>query len=767
MSELPYQDPALTVDARVTDLLGRLSVEEKIGQLAQPLAWEAWERQGGRIALSESFKPILGGAGVGVLYGVLRACPWTDRTMADGLKPHEAPAVVNLLQRHAIANTRWGIPLLFTEECVHGFMALGATVFPPGLFLASTWNEALVGEAARVAGAEARVEGITIGLGPVLDLARDPRWSRVEESFGEDPWLASRLGVAMVEAFQRPEAGSGRGFAATLKHFAAHGEPEGGHNSAPAHTGPRELHEVLLAPFRAAVRAGAQAVMASYNEIDGVPCSGSRYYLTDLLRREWGLDGLVMSDCGSVEMLVAHGVAADNRTAVGRCFHAGLNSIMTYPKALQRLGIREALESGCFTLDDLDACVRDVLALKFRLGLFEHPYVDEKRAAEVVASAGHRAVQERVTREGLILLKNEADFLPLSRSIRRVAVIGPNADRPANQFGHYICPQPRDSVWSVLDGVRAVAGPATEVVYAKGCGVRDESRAGFAEAVAAASGSEVAIVVVGGSSARRYGEAHAETGASIIPSDAEVEIECGEGMDRSELGLPGVQEELLKAVAATGTPVVVVYIEGRPLDMRWAAANARALLAAWYPGSFGGKAVAETLYGDYNPAGRLPVSIPRSAAQLPVYYNHKPTSRKDYVFEPGSPLYGFGFGLSYTTFAYDAIEVAPAAITPEGEAQVSVRITNTGRRAGDEVAQLYVTDVLSSTTRPVRELRGFQRIHLAAGASSTVTFTLKAADLALLDEQMQWVIEPGKFRLAVGGSQQAAVTAELEVVERR
>lgn len=760
----PYQDSSLSCSGRVSDLLRRMSVEEKIGQLAQPLAWDAWERRDGRAVLSESFKPVIGGAGVGVLYAVLRACPWTDRTLATGLKPHEAPAVVNMLQRHAIESTRWGIPLLFCEECVHGFMALGTTVFPPGLFLASTWNEALVGEAARVAGTEARAEGVTIGLGPILDLARDPRWSRVEESFGEDPWLASRMGVAMVKAFQGAEPGSGRGFASTLKHFAAHGEPEGGHNSAPAHAGPRELHEVLLAPFRAAVRAGAGAVMASYNEIDGIPCSGSRYYLTELLRREWGFGGIVMSDCGSVEMLVAHGVCADNRDAVGRCFHAGLNSIMTYPKALQRLGIREALEAGSFGMDDLDACVRDVLALKFRLGLFEHPYVDEKRVVEIVGSAGHRAVQERVTREGLILLKNEADFLPLAKTVRRVAVIGPNADRPSNQFGHYICPQPRDAVWSVLDGVRSVAGSAVEVLHARGCGVRDESREGFAEAVTAASGADVAIVVVGGSSARRYGEAHAETGASIIPTDAEVEIECGEGMDRSDLGLPGVQEELLKAVAATGTPVVVVYIAGRPLDMRWAASHARALLVAWYPGAFGGKAVAEVLFGDYNPAGRLPVSIPRSAAQLPVYYNHKPTARKDYVFEPGDPLYGFGFGLSYTTFAYDALEIAPDVISTEGETQVSVRVTNTGLRDGDEVVQLYVTDVLASTTRPVRELRGFQRVHLAAGASTKVTIKLQARDLVILDEKMQWVVEPGKFRIAVGGSQQAAVTAELEVV---
>ena len=763
----PYQDSSLAERARVTDLLGRMSVEEKIGQLAQPLAWEAWERRDGQIVLSESFKTMLAGTGVGMLYAVLRACPWTDRTLATGLKPHEAPGVVNMLQRHAIENTRWGIPMLFTEECVHGFMALGTTVFPPGLFLASTWNEALVGDVARVAGAEARAEGVTVGLGPILDLARDPRWSRVEESFGEDPWLASRLGVAMVEAFQRPDDGTGRGFVSTLKHFAAHGEPEGGHNSAPAHAGPRELHEVLLAPFRAAVRAGAKAVMASYNEIDGVPCSGSRYYLTELLRKEWGFDGIVMSDCGSVEMLVAHGVAADHHAAVGRCLQAGLNSIMTYPKALQRIGIREALESGSFSLDDLDTCVGEVLALKFRLGLFEHPYVDEKRAAAVVGSAGHRAVQERVTREGLILLKNEESFLPLAKSVRRVAVIGPNADRPSNHYGHYICPQPRDKVWSVLDGVRAVAGPGAEVVYARGCGVRDESRKGFAEAVAAASGADVAIVVVGGSSARRYGEAHAETGASIIPTDAEVEIECGEGMDRSDLGLPGVQEELLKAIAATGTPVVVVYIAGRPLDMRWAAAHARALLVAWYPGSFGGKAVAEALFGDYNPAGRLPVSIPRSAAQLPVYYNHKPTARKDYVFEPGDPLYPFGFGLSYTSFAYDQFKVAPAVMAPDGETQVSVRITNVGGRDGDEVVQLYVTDLLASTTRPVRELRGFRRIPLAAGASETVTFALKAKDLMMLDEKMQWVVEPGMFRIAVGGSQQAAATAELEVMMDR
>jgi beta-glucosidase len=739
-----------------------MSVEEKIGQLAQPLAWESWERRNGTLEVSDKFKPVIGGHGVGILYAVLRADPWTKLTLETGLSPAEGAAAINALQHYAIENTRWGIPLLFTEECVHGFMALRSTVFPPGSFLASTWNDKLLEKVARVVGAEARSEGVTIGLGPILDLAREPRWSRVEESFGEDPWLASQLGLAMVRGFQTPGA-DGRGFASTLKHFAAHGEPEGGHNSAPAHVGPRELHEVLLSAFRRAVKeGGALAIMGSYNEIDGVPCSSSRYFLTDLPRGEWGFKGIVMSDCGSVEMLLSHGVAADLQEASGKSFHAGLDSVMTFPQHFASLQMLEALDSGKLQLADVDECVRHVLQLKFRLGIFEHPYV-QSAPTEIVGCQAHRELCRQVTREGITLLTNRDGFLPLSRSVKTIAVIGPNADRPANQFGHYVCPQPRDSVWTVLDGIRSLAGPDCQVRYARGCSIQGAAREEFPEALAAARGADVAVVVVGGSSARRYDAAHADTGASVISKDAEVELECGEGMDRSELGLPGVQEELLRELEATGTPLVVIYIAGRPLNMNWAAEHARALLMAWYPGSEGGRALAEVLFGDYNPAGRLPVSVPRSANQLPVYYNHKPTARKDYVFEPGTPLFGFGYGLSYTTFRYEALDVTPGIMAPDGVAVVSVSITNTGTRDGDEVVQLYVRDLQASTTRPVRELKGFQRVHLRAGESRRVSLDLRASDLAILNESMQWVVEPGRFKLAIGGSQKEILTTFLDV----
>ncbi len=761
--KLPYQNSSLPIDRRTSDLLNRLSTEEKIGQLAHPLSWEAWERRPGAIEVSARFKPVLAGHGVGILYAVLRADPWTQHTLETGLSPAEGAQAVNAIQRFAIENTRWGIPLLFSEECVQGFMALGSTVFPTGAFLASTWNEPLIEQVARAVGVEARSEGVTIGLGPILDLAREPRWSRVEESFGEDPYLATRMGLAMVRGLQAPGK-DGRGFAATLKHFAAHGEPEGGHNSAPAHVGPRELHEVLLAAFRNVIReGGALGIMGSYNEIDGVPCSGSRAFLTDLLRLQWGFDGIVISDCGSVEMLIGHGVAADLQAACGKALHAGLNSVMTFPYQIEKLEMLEAVRSGKLQMADVDECARQVLQLKFRLGVFEHPYVDS-RPAEIVGCDAHRDLCRQVTREGIVLLTNRDGFLPLPKALRTIAVIGPNADRPANQFGHYAGPQPRESVSTVLDGIRAVADPSAEIRYARGCGVRDPSRAGFAEAVAAAKDADVAVVVVGGSSARRYSDAHAETGASVVSQNAEIEIECGEGMDRSELGLPGVQEELLHELAASGTPLVIVYIAGRPLNMNRAAEQARALLMAWYPGADGGRAIAEVLFGDYNPAGRLPVSVPRSVGQLPVYYNHKPTARKDYVFESGDPLFGFGYGLSYTTFRYDGLVVTPAAIAPDGEAEVAVSVTNTGTRDGDDVVQLYARDLLASTTRPVRELKGFGRVHLRVGETKRVVLRLRAADLTLLDETMQWVVEPGRFALAIGGSQEAALTGFLDVV---
>jgi len=758
-----YQDASLPVELRVNDLLGRLTLAEKVGQVALPLGWAAWEKRAGALVVSDLFRPLLGGDGLGMLYGVLRADPWTGRTLETGLNPREGAEATNLLQRFAIENTRHGIPLLFVEECVQGVMANGSTIFPPGLTMASTWNTELLERVAQAVRAEATCRGITIALGPVLDLLRDPRWSRAEEMLGEDPHLATQLGLALLRGLQNLTNPAERPLLATLKHFAAHGEPEGGHNAAPAHIGARELHEVLLAPFRAAIReGGARVVMSSYNEVDGQPCSGSRELLTGILRDDWKFNGIVVSDCYSVEGLVNHGVATDAQAAGALAISAGLDSVMTDIESFQKMQVAAAVQAGQLRGADLDESVRRILRLKFSLGLFENPYVDAGLPPAIVGCPAHVELCRQTAREGIVLLKNENQLLPLAKELPVIAVIGPNADNPCRLFGHYVGPQPRAKVKTVLDGIREAVSPRTVVRYARGCEIRNPSRDGIAEAVTAAAGASVAIVVIGGSSGRDYGVQHAVTGAAIATGSAD--IDCGEGHDRSDLTLLGGQLELLQALQATGTPLVVVYLAGRPLQMDWAAQHAPALLTAWYPGEQGGAAIADVLFGDYNPAGRLPVSIPRSVGQLPIYYNHKPSARRDYITESCQPQFPFGFGLSYTTFAYRDLCIEPAAIPVTGRATVSVTVTNTGTRAGHEVVQLYVTDVLASTTRPVRELKAFGRVHLQPGDSQTVRLELPAQRLELLDAAMRWVVEPGQFRIHVGSNQTDGLTGLLQVL---
>ncbi|AWM31406.1 glycoside hydrolase family 3 N-terminal domain-containing protein [Hymenobacter nivis] len=750
-----YKNAQAPTEARVQDLLGRMTREEKVGQLSTLLGWAMYQKQGNTVGTSAAYRKAVDERHIGMLWATLRADPWTQKTLKTGLNPTLAAEATNALQRYAREHTRLGIPLLLAEECPHGHMAIGTTVFPTSIGQSSTWDPALIEQMAAAIAAEARAQGAHVGYGPVLDLAREPRWSRVEETYGEDPVLTSQMGVAMVHGFQGPGPVGGPHIISTLKHFTAYGVPEGGHNGGSISTGPRELYQSFLPPFRAAVKAGARSVMTAYNSVDGVPCSANKFLLTDLLRKQWGFQGFTVSDLGSISGLVGgHRVAATPVAAAALAINAGLDTDLSgygYDKELLA-----AVADGSVSAEVLDRAVGRLLRQKFEMGLFENPYVVVKNAAKQVRTPTHVQLARRVAQESVVLLKNERDLLPLRKDLETIAVIGPNADNIYNQLGDYAAPQPEDNIVTVLEGIKAKVSAATKVTYVQGCAIRDTTSADIASAVAAARGAQVAVVVVGGSSARDFKTEYQSTGAATVAAAAGGQLisdmESGEGFDRATLDLLGKQLQLVQAVVATGTPVVVVLIKGRPLNLNWLAAHVPALLDAWYPGQEGGNAVADVLFGDVNPAGRLPISVPKSVGQLPVYYNYKSPARHDYVEMDAKPLYSFGYGLSYAKFAYSDLRTDVVESAGTVQVKVSFKVKNTSARAGDEVAQLYLKDNVSSVVTPARQLKKFQRLALRAGEEKTVIFTLGPDDLMLLNPEMNWVVEPGAFTAMVGAA---------------
>ena len=760
-----YRDATQTVEKRVSSLLACMNLEEKIGQLLQDGGWLAYEKRATGIEVSAAFREKLSGGGIGALWGLLRADWWTGRGLETGLRPSDMAEAANAIQRFAVGNTRWGIPLLLAEECAHGLMALGATVYPTGLGLASTWSPALIRQVGEMVAREASSAGIHIAYGPVLDLARDPRWSRVEETFGEDPLLVARLGVAMVQGLQGDQFESGTGkVLSTLKHFAAHGEPEGGHNSAATHVGGYDLHNFHYLPFRECVRAGALSLMASYNQIDGTPCSGNHSLLTTLLRENWGFKGFIVSDAGSVEQLcTVHRVASDPGAASAMALRAGVD-LELFGTAFKN-GLRCAMERGLIEMGDLDQAVGRILEWKFRLGLFENPYVASGPAAEIFGCQSHRDLALETARKSLILLSNRAKALPLAE-VQSLAVVGPNADTPMNQLGDYTAPQERSAVVTVLDGIRARAGAKVKIHYAKGCKVRSLERSGFAEAISAAQSCDAVVLVLGGSSAPDAETGFLENGAARIEEvreSSDFDKDSGEGYDRAKLGLAGLQLELLRELKATGKPVIVVLIQGRPLILKEVLELADAVLLAWYPGMEGGRAVAEALFGDLNPGGKLPVSLPSDVGQLPVYYNSA-SKRDNYVDCSAAPLLPFGYGLSYTQFSFSDLRVEPAAIPADGKTVVSITVKNEGALRGDEVIQLYVKDAFASLARPLKELKEFKRISLNPGESQRVEFRLNVQALGFWTPQGDFVVEPGEFEIGVGGNPLELMTAPLHLL---
>lgn len=744
-----YKQAAVPIEYRVKDLLGRMTIEEKVGQLCCPLGWEMYTKTGkNEVTVSELYKKKMAEAPVGSFWAVLRADPWTQKTLETGLSPELSAKALNALQKYAVEETRLGIPVLFAEECPHGHIAIGTTVFPTALSAASTWNEGLMLKMGEAIALEARLQGANIGYGPVLDVAREPRWSRMEETFGEDPVLTTIMGVAMMKGMQGKVQNDGKHLYATLKHFAAYGVPESGHNGSRANCGMRQLLSEYLPPFRKAVKEGAGTLMTSYNAIDGVPCTANKELLTDVLRNQWGFKGFVYSDLISIEGIVGMRAAKDNKEAAVKALKAGLD--MDLGGNAFGKNLKKAYEEGLITMADLDRAVGNVLRLKFQMGLFENPYVSPELAKKLVHSKEHKELARQVAREGVVLLKNEG-VLPLSKHIGHLAVIGPNADEMYNQLGDYTAPQVREEVATVLDGIRAAVSESTRVTYVKGCAVRDTTATDIPAAVAAAQKADAVVLVVGGSSARDFKTKYISTGAATVSEDAKTlpDMDCGEGFDRSSLRLLGDQEKLISAVASTGKPLVVVYIQGRTMNMNLAAEKAQALLTAWYPGEQGGMGIADILFGDYSPAGRLPVSVPRSEGQLPVFYSQG--TQRDYVESKGTPLYAFGYGLSYTRFTYSGLELQKGT-EMETLQTVACTVTNTGNRDGEEVVQLYIGDKVASVSQPPLLLKAFQRIFLKKGESRQVIFHLKKDDLAIYDSEMNYVVEPGEFKVMVGAA---------------
>ncbi len=756
-STIDYKDSSLSPEKRTEALLSQMTVEEKIGQMLCPLGWPMYEKIGtDSVTVSEAYKAFIGEKHGGMLWATFRADPWTRKTLETGLNPRLAAEAYNALQKYAIENSRLGIPIILAEEAPHGHMAIGATVYPTSIGLASTWNTSTIEKIGRVIADELRAQGGHIGYGPVIDLAREPRWSRVEETYGEDVYLTSEMAKAMVGGAGVKTNGFDKGIISTLKHFAAYGIPEGGHNGNPSFVGERDLHENFLPPFEAAVDAGALSVMTSYNAIDGVPSTSNPYLLREVLRNQWGFDGFVVSDLESIDGLFgSHHIAKDKQEAGIMALEAGVDvDLGANCFAL----LAEAVRDGRISEKLLDEAAGNVLRLKFELGLFDNPYVDVEKVSESVRTAEHIGLARQVARESVVLLENDG-VLPLQKDMK-VAVIGPNADNMYNQLGDYTAPQERSNVKTVLDGIRAKIG-AKNVVYAKGCAIRDMNGADIDAAVRAARSADVSIVVVGGSSARDFKTKYIDTGAAIVDATSVSDMEAGEGFDRATLTLLGRQDELLRAVRKVGKPMVVVYIEGRPLDKRWAKENADALITMWYPGQEGGNGLADVLFGDYNPAGRLPISVPREVGQIPVYYNKKFPAGHDYVEVSRLPLYEFGYGLSYTKFEYDNLQIDVNG----HEVEVSFDVKNVGDLDGEEVAQLYITDMAASVARPQKQLRSFCRKAVKAGETERITFNLNDEDLALYNREMKKVVEPGEFRIAVGASSEDIRLEEIITIK--
>jgi beta-glucosidase len=712
------------MEAVVDSLLSRMTLEEKLGQLTQPTG--AWGDSG--VEMPDVGLAEIRAGRVGSILNVFGADLTRD------------------LQRVAVEESRLGIPLIFALDVIHGLR----TIFPVPLAEAASWDPMAVQEAARVGAIEGTAHGLHWTFAPMVDIARDPRWGRIVEGSGEDPYLGAAMAAARVRGFQGADLAASNTMLACPKHYAAYGGAEGGRDYNTVDLSERTLREIYLPPFKAAVDAGAGTLMASFNEINGVPAHANRFLVTDVLRNEWGFGGFVVSDYTGVLELLPHGVATDRAEAGRLAIEAGIDMEMvsrTYIEDLPGM-VREG------RLDEavVDEAVRRVLRAKFKLGLFDDPYrySDPEREATRTLPPEHRSQARAMAQKSIVLLRNEGNTLPLQKDVGSLAVIGPLADHSRAMLGGWAALGRAEDAVTILDGIREAVSPGTTVLYAKGAEVESADRGGFEEAVRTARQAEAVILVLG---------EHHDMSA--------------EAHNRASLDLPGVQRDLAQAIHATGKPVVAVLANGRPLSIPWLDQNVPAILETWFLGVEAGNAVADVLFGDVNPSGKLPVTFPRTVGQVPLYYNHKNPGRpphpddrftSKYIDVPWTPLYPFGYGLSYTTFSYQDLRLSAARVGRGDPVMVRVDVTNTGDRAGDEVVQLYVRDEVGSVTRRVKELRGFQRVNLEPGETKTVSFTLTPDDLSMYDLDMARVVEAGFFTVFVGGSSADGVEGRFEVV---
>lgn len=750
---MKHQDITLGVHERVEALMSEMTLEEKVAQL-----WGIWA-----IAVLDEQRcfapqrnPKLLQHGVGQI----------SRLGANSLLPPQQVAVLaNQIQRYFLEQTRLSIPAMIHEESCAGILMRGATTFPQSIAQAATWDPELIQAMGNALREQLRAIGAHHALAPVLDIARDPRWGRMEETFGEDPFLVSAIGTAYVRGLQGDDLKSG--IAATAKHFVGYAVTEGGMNWAPAHINERELREIYVTPFKAAIKAGKLAtVMNAYHEMDGIPCGSSKELLVDLLRNELGFDGLLVSDYFTIAQFVDYHHLTDSRTEAARlALEVGMDIELPTPDGYGDPLIA-GLKSGRIDMALVDVCVQRVLQAKFAWGVFENPFVDEGRVVEIFSRPATVELSRKIAQQSLVLLKNDGDLLPLPKSLKKIAVIGPSADSvrllqadyhyPAhmeNLFNPEVSPDAptptqRNIVdWTehwpptvtVLQGIKQLVAAETEVLYVKGCDILSEDTSGFAEAVSIAKQAEVAVLVVGDKSGLARG------------------CTTGESIDRATLDLPGVQQQLVEAVYATGTPTVVVLTNGRAYTLGWIDKHIPSVLVAWLPAEQGGRAIADALFGDINPGGKLPVSFPQHVGQLPVFYNHKPSGGRshwqgEYVEMSAKPLYPFGHGLSYTRFEYSDLKMSHEKAEVGDVVQVSLSLRNTGPCAGEEVVQLYVGDPVASVTRPVIALKGFQRVALRPQESRTITFDLDVRHLAFYDRRMCYQVESGSVIVQVGSS---------------
>jgi beta-glucosidase len=753
-----YKDPAAAVNLRVEDLLGRMTLEEKVAQMLA-----VWE---GKVEIFDKdlqFDPAKAAGKFPDGFGTF-ARPQDLRgavspRLAHGRDARATVKLVNAIQHYAVQKTRLGIPVWFHEEGLHGFAAVDGTHFPQAIGLASSWDPDLLRRVNVIVGREIRARGVQEALSPVVDVARDPRWGRIEETFGEDPYLVSQLGVAAVRGLQGDALPLAQGKVfATLKHLTGHGQPESGTNVGPASISVRTLRENFFPPFEEIVRVtNIRAVMPSYNEIDGVPSHGNRWLLHDVLRGEWGFKGAVVSDYGGVEQLMSlHHVEPDLASAAIRALNAGVD--VDLPDGVAYRTLVSSVREGRVAEAQVDTAVRRILELKFLAGLFEHPFADAAAADSLTGNAEARAVALDAAHRSAVLLKNDG-MLPLSISSHKtLAVIGPNA--AVVRLGGYSV-TPRQAV-SVLDGIRAKLRDQERVVYAEGVRITEDddwwaNDVKLADPVKNAELIQAAVKVAAGSD-------------EIVLVLGDTEQTSREGWadthlgDRDSLELVGQQNDLAAAIFTLHKPTVVVLLNGRPLAVVNVAARANALIEGWYLGQEGGTALADILFGDFNPGGKLPVTLARSVGQLPLFYNRKPSAARGYLFGSTEPLFPFGFGLSYTSFDIGDPQLSARQIKKDGSVTVTVQVRNTGSRAGDEVVQLYVRDEVSSVTRPIKELKGFQRVSLAAGEAKSLTFEIGPRALQFWNSDMQRVVEPGAFNILVGPNSVDLRKAVLTVV---